>query len=119
MALLIDQHLPTRRVMRHKSDKPCVTDYFRQIIRQQHRAFLFANNSLYRSLRNKVIRSSVYPSVFYQKQLCDPRRRWWQHTKALNSLGILPPTCMQWLICCVVGSFPASQTTSLFLFLFC
>ena len=58
MALLIDQHLPTRRVMRHKSDKPCVTDYFRQIIRKQHRAFLFANNSLYRSLRNKVIRSA-------------------------------------------------------------
>ena len=58
MALLIDQHLPTRRVMRDKSDKPCVTDYFRQIIRQQHRAFLFANNSLYQSLRNKVIKSA-------------------------------------------------------------
>ena len=58
MALLIDQHLPTRRVRRHTSDKPWVTDYFRQIVRQRQRAFLSGNNSLYRSLRNKVIRSA-------------------------------------------------------------
>ena len=66
MALLIDQHLPTRRVRRHASDKPWVTGYFRQIVRQRQRAFLSGNNSLYRSLRNKVIRSakSIRQSYF-------------------------------------------------------
>ena len=33
MALLIHQHLPTRRIRRHTSDKPRITDYFRQIVR--------------------------------------------------------------------------------------
>ena len=75
MALLIDQYLPTRRVRRHTSDKS-----------------LAGNISLYRCLRNKVIRSakSIRQS-YYREQLRSLRnrdpRRWWQYTKALTGLG--------------------------------
>ena len=92
MTCLIDLHLPNRCVRRHTSDKPWVTDYFRQLIRQRQRAFLSGNFILYRRLRNKVIRTpKSIRSSYYLEQLsslrnCDPRR-WWKHTKALTGLG--------------------------------
>ena len=92
MTCLIDLHLPKRCVRRHTSDKPWVTDYFRQLIRQRQRAFLSGNYILYRRLRNKVIRTAKsIRSSYYLEQLsslrnCDPRR-WWKHTKALTGLG--------------------------------
>ena len=92
MTCLIDLHLPNRCVRRHTSDKPWVTDYFRQLIRQRQRAFLSGDFILYRRLRNKVIRTSKsIRSSYYLEQLsylrhCDPRR-WWKHTKALTGLG--------------------------------
>ena len=92
MTCLIDLHLPKRCVRRHTSDKPWVTDYFRQLFRQRQRAFLSGNFILYRRLRNKVIRTAKsIRSSYYLEQLssllnCDPRR-WWKHTKALTGLG--------------------------------
>ena len=92
MTCLIDLHLPKRCVRRHTSDKPWVTDYFRQLIRQRQRAFLSGNFILYRRLRNKVIRTAKsIRSSYYLEQLsslryCDPRR-WWKHTKVLTGLG--------------------------------
>ena len=92
MSSIINQHLPTRVVRRHTSDKPWVTDYFRQLIKQRQRAYLCGNSIEYRMLRNKVIRSaSSIRSSYYQEQLsnlrnCDPRR-WWKHTKSLTGLG--------------------------------
>ena len=53
MTCLTDLHLPKRCVRRHPSDKPWVTDYFRQLIRQRQRAFLSGNFILYRRLATK------------------------------------------------------------------
>ena len=92
MTCLIDLHLPKGCVSCHTSDKPWVTDYFRQLIRQQERAFLSGNFILYRRLRNKVIRTAKsIRSSYYMEQpsslhCCDPRR-WWKHSKALTGLG--------------------------------
>ena len=92
MTCLIDLHLPKRCVRRHTSDKPWVTDYFRQLIRQRQRAFLCGNFVLYRRLRNKVIRtaksilSSNYLEQLSSLHYCDPGR-WCKHTKALTGLG--------------------------------
>ena len=92
MTCLIDLHLPKRCVRRHISDKPWVTDYFRQLIRQRQRAFLSGNFISYRRLRNKVIRtaksirSSNYLEQLSSLRYCDPRR-WWKHTKSLTGLG--------------------------------
>ena len=92
MALLINQNLPTRRVRCYTSVKAWVADYFRQIVRQQQRDFLYGNYSLYRSLRNKVIGSAKsFRQTYYQELLrslrnCDPCR-WWKHTKPLTGLG--------------------------------
>ena len=87
MTCLIDLHLPKRCARRHKSDKPWVTDYIRQQIRQRQRAFLSGNLILYRRLSNKVIRTAKpIRSSYYLEQLSYPRR-WWKHTKALTGLS--------------------------------
>ena len=80
MICLIDLHLPKRCVKRHTSDKPWVTDYFRQLIRQRQRAFLSGDFILHRRLSNKVIRTAKsIRSSYYLEQICsllncDPRR---------------------------------------------
>jgi hypothetical protein len=40
MTSLLDEHLPTRTVYRHSSDKPWVTDEFQRLIRQRPYAFI-------------------------------------------------------------------------------
>ena len=47
MTCLVDLHLPKRCVRRHTSDKPWITDYFRQLIRQRQLAFLSGNFILF------------------------------------------------------------------------
>ena len=70
MSCIINQHLPTRVVRRHTSDKPWVTDYFRQLIKQRQRAYLCGNSIEYRMLRNKVIRTANSIRLsYYQEQL--------------------------------------------------
>ena len=80
MATSEGQMYTTKSFTYFSRHKPWVTDFFRQIVRQRQRAFLSGNNSLYRSLRNKVIRfaKSIRQS-YYREQLrslrnCDPHR---------------------------------------------
>ena len=92
ICFIINQHFPIRAVRRHSSDKPWVTDYFRQLINQRQRAYMCKNFTEYRILRNRVIRTAnSIRSSYYREQIsnlrnCDPHR-WWKHTKSLTGLG--------------------------------
>ena len=80
MSNLLNQHLPTRRVSRHTSDNPWVTDYFRQLIFQCQRAFISGDIREHRILRNKVVSTAnTIRSSYHREQLsflrdCDPHR---------------------------------------------
>ena len=92
MAYLIRQHLPTKKVRRHTTDKPWVTDHFRYLINRRQYAYMSSNTTLFRSLRNRVIREAkTIRARYYHQRIqllrnCDPRR-WWKHTKAITGLG--------------------------------
>ena len=92
MAYLIRQHLPTKNVRRHTTDKPWVTDHFRYLINRRQYAYMSGNTTLFRSLRNIVIREAkIIRARYYHQRIqllrnCDPRR-WWKHTKAITGLG--------------------------------
>ena len=65
-----DLHLPKKCVRCYTSNKPWVTYYFRQLIRQRQRAFLSDNLIIYRMLRNKVIRTAKsIRNSYYMGQL--------------------------------------------------
>ena len=92
MGYLIKQLLPTKKVRRHTTDKPWVTDHFRNLINGQQYAFTTGNTTLFRSLRIRVIREAkTIRARYYHQRIrlllnCDPRC-WWKHTKAITCLG--------------------------------
>ena len=92
MAYLIRQHLPTKKVRRHTTDKPWATDHFRYLIIWRQYAYMSGNTTLFRSLRNIVIREAkTIRATYYHQRIqllrnCDPHR-WWKHTKAITGLG--------------------------------
>ena len=92
MAYLIRQHLPTKKVWRHTTDKPWVTDHFRYLINWRQYAYMSGNTTLFRSLRNivfreaKTIRATYYHQRIQLLRNFNPRR-WWKHTKAITALA--------------------------------
>ena len=89
---LISLDNPTNKVRRHTTDKPWVTDHFRYLINWRQYAYMSGNTTLFRSLRNIVIREAkIIRATYYHQRIqllrnCDPCR-WWKHTKAITGLG--------------------------------
>ena len=53
---LTDKHFPTKTVVRHTTDKPWVSDRFRDLIRRRQHAWKADDQALYRLYRNEVNR---------------------------------------------------------------
>lgn len=85
---LLNIFLPVQAIKRRLSDKPWITDRFRQLIRRRQCAWSSGNRSAYNRLRNQINRlSKQLRTEFYQKRIhrlrtCNPHQ-WWQKTKQL------------------------------------
>ena len=91
MERLIDQCFPFKTVTRHSSDKPWVTDSFRQLIKKRQRARMSGNTTLAKQLRNKVIREAKRLRYqFYQSKIAaldeSSSKDWWKQMKVLMGL---------------------------------
>ena len=91
MDSLMDKYFPLKIVTRCSSDKPWVTDYFRELISKREYAWNQKDTKLYNMYRNKVNRlSKTLASDFYKSEVAGLRvsdsRGWWKHVK--NLLGL-------------------------------
>jgi len=70
------------------NDRPWVSVYFKQLIKQRDLAYLSHNMILYKKLRNKVnvIRKSLQKLFYLDKVEClksDNPSKWWRYIKAV------------------------------------
>ena len=83
---MIDKFFPVKVVTRVESEKPWVTDNFREAVRQRQNAF-FNNKPLYPVLRNKVNRMRKSLRRRHCKKHVDSLdnrqvRNWWREIKS-------------------------------------
>jgi hypothetical protein len=92
---LLDLYLPVHFVKRHASDKPWITDQFRELIRRRQYAWTSGNRTLYNQLRNKINRlSKRLRKQFYSRRIqglhnSNPHE-WWRETKKLIGQSAKP-----------------------------
>lgn len=85
---LLDTYLPITKQVVYPSDKPWITDRYRNLIKQRQRAYFRHDMIAYCQLRNKVNRMSKYlKSSYYSSRVQnlskDDSRNWWS---CINSL---------------------------------
>ena len=83
---LTDKHFPTETVVRHTTDKPWVSDRFRDLIRRRQHAWKAGDQALYRLYRNKVNRlGKSLKQKYYDKHINGLKtsnpRNWWKGMK--------------------------------------
>ena len=84
-------YLPVIPVQRHTTDKPWVTDKFRQLIRCRQRALKSGQTARYKWYRNRVSRmSGQLRQKFYSHKMeglrsGDPHN-WWRNVKQITGL---------------------------------
>ena len=86
LSSLIEKHFPFRFVTRVESERPWITDHFRELISKRQRALY---TRLYDLLRNKVNRMrKILRKQYYQRlvnQVNDNNRHnWWEEVKNLT-----------------------------------
>ena len=92
LSALMELCFPLKVVTRHTSDKPWVTDAFRNLIRRRQRARMAGNITLARLLRNKVNRAAAcLRQNFYRSKIAsldaNSSRDWWKYMKSLMGLS--------------------------------
>ena len=85
---LMDKHFPTKTVVRYTTDKPWVSDRFRDLIRRRQHAWKAGDQTLYYLYRNKVNRlSKSLKQKYYDKDINGLKtsnpRTWWKGLKEL------------------------------------
>ena len=86
---IFDKHAPVTASRHRTSDKPWISDYFRELIIQRNSAWHQGNMVLYRKLRNRANRMRLsLKSQFYLDRVetlkkSNPRE-WWQSIKTLG-----------------------------------
>ena len=97
---LLDFHFPSRTVTRTDSEKPWVTDGFRNLVKRRNMAWNAGNTPLYRLLRNRVnracrnLKSKFYRGKIQQMKTANPKQ-WWKGVRSLLGKDQGNPlTCM-------------------------
>ena len=91
--LLLNKHLPYRSITKYQSDKPWVTEEYKQLITQRQAYYRSGNTVQYNILRNSVnresksLRSRYYKNNVQSMKTCNPGK-WWQKTFELLGLPI-------------------------------
>ena len=86
LTAMLDCYMPLCPFKHHSSEKPWVSDSFRQLIRRRQFAFRSGNVAQYKKLRNatqraaKQLRQQYYNRKIKQLRSSDPRK-WWQSVK--------------------------------------
>ena len=104
---LTDTHFPTKTVVRHTTDKPWVSDSFRDLIRRRQHAWKVGDQALYRLYRNKVNRlGKSLKQKFYDKYINGLKtsnpRNWWKGMKELlgcQQTSSEPPLLHAYQVC--------------------
>ena len=88
---LLNKHLPHRSIIKYQTDKPWVTEEYKQLITQRQAYFRCGNSVQYNILRNSVnrasksLRSRYYKNNVQSMKTCNPGK-WWQKTFELLGL---------------------------------
>ena len=86
LTAMLDCYMPLCPFKHHSSEKPWVSDSFRQLIRRRQFAFRSGNVAQYKKLQNatqraaKQLRQQYYNRKIKQLRSSDPRK-WWQSVK--------------------------------------
>ena len=89
---LLDEHLPMKTVKRFSTDKPWVTEEFKDLIRQRQLAF--RNNDIKKNhfFRNRIVRTSKkLKENYYRSNVANLRQdnpsQWWKRAKNLAHIN--------------------------------
>ena len=86
--LLLNKHLPYKSIIKYQTDKPWVTEEYKQLITQRQAYFRCGNTVQYNILRNSVnrvskpLRSRCSKNNVQSMKTCNPGK-WWQKTLEL------------------------------------
>ena len=85
----LDAFMPFREKKVCTTEKPWITDTFKQLIAKRQRAFKDGNQQLYKSLRNKVNRlNKALRGTYYKSKIEEMKssnnRMWWKCVKQLT-----------------------------------
>ncbi len=99
---LTEYCFPLRTTTSHSSDKPWVTNHFRQLIRKRQQMINAGDRQGAKPLRNKINRlASELRTRFYQKKVAalenSANRDWWKHMKSLMGLSSSGASSLQGL----------------------
>ena len=89
VSTIFNKHAPIVTSKRKSNDKPWITDFFRQIVKERNTAWQRGDTVLYRKLRNRVnrVRQSL-KTQFYLDQVESLKksnpRDWWRNIKRLS-----------------------------------
>ncbi len=91
----IEECFPMRPVARHSTDKPWVTDGFKNLVQEIQRARLSGNTEKAKQLRNKInkmapkLREQFYKKRVHSRQSLGQNRGrdWWKKIKSMMGLG--------------------------------
>ena len=90
MTRLINTHLPVQQKRRCTTDRPWVTDHFKDLLRKRQSAFKSGNATVYNFYRNKVNRLSKYLQREHYNtkidSLCSNSGQWWKDIKQIAGL---------------------------------
>lgn len=93
LTTLLDEHLPLQKQVKRSTDKPWVTNNYKNLIRKRQRAYKQGNLTLYKYYKNKVnklgkrLRKNYY-SLQIDGLLQSNPAQWWKATR--NFLGLAP-----------------------------
>ena len=84
---LTDKHFPTKTVVRHTTDKPWVSDRFRDLIRRRQHAWKAGNQAMYPLQKQGKPSKQVIEKKYYDKHINGLKTsnpsNWWKGMKEL------------------------------------
>ena len=87
LRFIIDKHMPIKTIKRFNTDRPWVTDYYLDLIKQRQKAFVSKNLTDFNKLRNKINRlSKSLKSKYFQKKMeniSSNKKEWWKCTDTI------------------------------------
>ena len=92
MEFLLNTYLPIKLIRKYKSDKPWITENYKELIRKRQNALKTGNKLAYNFYRNRVnratksLRSRYYARQVGQRKDSSPKQ-WWVKTQRLLGLN--------------------------------
>ena len=91
--------MPIKTLKLKETDKPWITDYFKELILRRNTAFRSGDTDVYHNLRNKVNRErKILQNRFFAQRICRLKqansKAWWRELKSLAGFSKSNDVCL-------------------------